>query len=248
MSFWNLGFRVVMEGDQGAWTASTKTGSDNRSSDTPPGGSADLPPTMEDGLRLFRQAMFAAQQQQWDDATEDLEEALKIYEKRDDPMWTARVKATLAGVYAERNRRYKSKELYTEALAQFRKIGDTSSARILLARLRELETSPGVRVVKIRPGSIAEKAGIVEGDTIIEYAGETGFRVSGFKKIVEDYARAEQVTLTVVNNEEISTVVVPGGELGVALEDIKRPRRPRRPPPQRQGRRGRQGSRQRGNR
>lgn len=246
MSFWNLGFRVVMEEKQDRWAGSTKTRDRDRLAKSE--GTADLPPTTEDGLRLFRQAMFAAQQQQWDDATEDLEEALRIYEKRKDPMWTARVKATLAGIYAERNRRYKSKELYTQALAQFREIGDTSSARILLARLRELETSPGVRVVRIRKGGIADRAGVVEGDTIIEYAGETGFRVSGFKKIVQDYAHAKQVTLSVVNNDEISTVVVPGGELGVALEDIKRPRRPRRPPPQRRGRRYRQNSRQRGNR
>ncbi len=248
MSFWNLGFRVVMEENGDKWARSTKTGNTDRSARSESQGSADLPPTSEDGLRLFRQAMFAAQQQQWDDAVEDLEEALKIYEKRQDPMWTARVKATLAGVYAERGRRYKSKELYTEALAGFRKIGDTASARILLARLRELETSPGVRVVRIRKGGIADRAGIVEGDTIIEYAGETGFRVAGFKKIVEDFANAAQVTLSVVNNDQITTTVVPGGELGVALEDIKRARR--RPPPTRDQRRSRQRGRgqQRGSR
>ena len=140
------------------------------------------------------------------------------------------MKATLAGVYAERNRRYKSKELYTQALAEFRKIGDTASVRILLARLRELDTSPGGRVAKGRKGSAADKAGLVAGDIIIEYAGETGFRVSGLKKLVEDYAGADKVTLSVVNNDVITTMVVPGGELGVAVEDIKRPPRPRRPP------------------
>jgi sulfatase modifying factor 1 len=248
MSFWNLGFRVVMEEKVDKWARSTKTGNDTRSSRGGSLGSADLPPTTEDGLRLFRQAMFAAQQQQWDDATEDLEEALKIYEERQDPMWTARVKATLAGIYAERDRRYKSKELYAQALAEFRKIGDTSSARILLARLRELQTSPGVRVVKVRKGSVAHKAGVVAGDTIIEYAGETGFRVKGFKKTVEEFANSDQVTLSVVNNDEITTVVVPGGELGVALEDIKRPRRPRRPANDRQRRRGGRSNRSRGNR
>lgn len=231
MSFWNLGFRVIMEEhlDDATSTTTARGGhqSPSRRSD-----SAGLPPAEADGLRLFRQAMFAAQQQQWENATQDLEEALKIYEKRQDHMWVARVKATLAGVYAERNRRYKSKELYTQALAEFRKIGDAASVRILLARLRELETSPGVRVVKIRKGSAAEKAGIVEGDVIIEYAGETGLRVSGLKKLVEDYAGTDKVTLSLVNNDVISTVIVPGGELGVALEDIKRPPRSRRPPPQ----------------
>ncbi|MDQ7781257.1 MAG: SUMF1/EgtB/PvdO family nonheme iron enzyme [Desulfomonilaceae bacterium] len=242
MSFWNLGFRVVMEEKEDEGTLSAKTEDGVHSARAESRGSAELPPTTEDGLSLFRQAMFAAQQQQWDDATRDLEEALKIYEERQDHMWTARVKATLAGVYAERGRRYKSKELYTQALAEFRKIGDTAAARILLARLRELETSPGVRVVKIRKGGIADKAGIVEGDTIIEYAGETGFRVAGFKKIVEDFAHADQVTLSIFNNDQITTTVVPGGELGVALEDIKRPRRPapppdqRRPPPRGRGR------------
>jgi len=248
MSFWNLGFRVVMEEKEDTWALSTKTGNNSQRTPSESRGSADLPPTTEDGLRLFRQAMFAAQQQQWDDATKDLEEALKIYEKRQDPMWTARVKATLAGIYAERERRYKSKELYTQALAGFRKIGDTASARILLARLRELETSPGVRVVKIRKGGIADTAGIVEGDTIIEYGGETGFRVAGFKKIVEDFAHAGQVTLSLVNNDEITTVVVPGGELGVALEDIKRLRRPAPPPPDQRRRRDRGRARPRANR
>ncbi|MBM3303206.1 MAG: hypothetical protein FJY85_25080 [Deltaproteobacteria bacterium] len=190
-------------------------------------------------MRLFRQAMLAAQQQQWDNATQDLEEALKIYERRQDRMWVARVKATLAGVYAERNRMYKSKELYTQALTEFREIGDTASARILLARLRELETSPGVRVAQIKKDGIADKAGIVEGDTIIEYAGETGFRVSGFKKLVDDFSRADKVTLSVVNNDVITTVVVPGGELGVAVEDIRRPTRPRQPPPDQRRRRDR---------
>ncbi|MFH1115273.1 MAG: SUMF1/EgtB/PvdO family nonheme iron enzyme [Pseudomonadota bacterium] len=248
MSFWNLGFRVVLEEKEDKWTRSAKTESPGRSTGSESQGSADLPPTSEDGLRLFRQAMFAAQQQQWDEATQDLEEALKVYEKRQDPMWTARVKATLAGIYAERDRRYKSKELYTQALAGFRKIGDTSSARILLARLRELETSPGVRVVKVRKGGIADRAGIVEGDTIIEYAGETGFRVAGFKKIVEDFGNSDQVTVSVVNNDQITTTVVPGGELGVALEDIKRVRRPPPPAPDQRRPRPRGRGQQRGNR
>ncbi|MBI5569814.1 MAG: SUMF1/EgtB/PvdO family nonheme iron enzyme [Desulfomonile tiedjei] len=230
MSFWNLGFRVVMEEkDAVTETVAGKSGASEEK--TPiPAGNADLPPTEDQGIRLFRQAVYAAQQEQWDNAIQDLEEALKLYEKREDYQWIARVKATLAGIYAERNRTYKSKELYTQALAEFRKIGDTASARLLLARLRELETSPGVRVVEVQKGGLASKAGIVTGDVIIEYGGETGFRVTGFKKLIDEYRHAEQVTLSVVNNDEISTVVVPGGMLGVAVEDIKRPPRPRRPP------------------
>ena len=230
MSFWNLGFRVVMD-DTTDQAVSPKTAGAREGGTVGQSDTANLPPSDADGMRLFRQAMFAAQQQQWENATQDLEEALKIYEKRQDYLWVARVKATLAGVYAERNRRYKSKELYTQALAEFRKIGDTASVRILLARLQELETSPGVRVVKVRQGSPAEKAGVIEGDVIIEYAGETGFRASGFKRLVEDYSGAKKVTLSLVNNEVITTMLVPGGELGVAIEDIKRPPRPRRPPP-----------------
>jgi len=247
MSFWNLGFRVVLEETEEERSLVAGTG--DRSVSTDPGAATargDMPPTEADGMRLFRQAMFAAQQQQWDSALEDLERALKIYEERQDYLWAARVKATLAGIYAERERRYKSKELYTEALAGFRKIGDTQSARLILARLSELETSPGVRVVDLEKGGFAEKAGVVVGDVIIEYAGESGFRVSGFKKLVEDFSRERQVTLSIMNNGEITTAVVPGGYLGVAVEDIRRPPRPRRPqeqegqrdrrPPPRQGR------------
>jgi formylglycine-generating enzyme len=230
MSFWNLGFRVVMEEkDAVTETVAGRSGASEEAAPVP-SGNADLPPTEDQGMRLFRQAVYAAQQEQWDNAIHDLEEALKLYEKREDYQWIARVKATLAGIYAERNRTYKSKELYTQALAEFRKIGDTASARLLLARLRELETSPGVRVVEVQKGGLASKAGVITGDLIIEYGGETGFRVSGFKKLIEEYRHAEQVTLSVVNNEEISTVVVPGGMLGVAVEDIKRPPRTRRPP------------------
>jgi formylglycine-generating enzyme len=233
MSFWNLGFRVVLE-EEKTFTAKQRPVSDDP--EAVPTGDADLPPSDEQGMRLFRQAVYAAQQEQWDNAIKDLEEALKVYERREDFQWIARVKATLAGIYAERNRIYKSKELYTEALAGFRKIGDAGSARILLARLRELETSPGVKVVSVRKGSIADKAGVVTGDVIIEYGGETGFRVSGFKKLVSEYTHSERVTLSVVNDEEISTVVVPGGLLGVAIEDMKRPPRVR--PPAQQERRG----------
>lgn len=229
MSFWNLGFRVVLE-EEKTFTAKSRSSADDP--DAVPTGNANLPPSEEQGLRLFRQAVFAAQQERWDDAIKDLEEALKVYERREDFQWIARVKATLAGIYAERNRIYKSKELYTEALAGFRKIGDAGSARILLARLRELETSPGVKVVAVKKGSIADKAGVVVGDVIIEYGGETGFRVSGFKKLVSEYMHSDRVTLSVVNDEEISTVVVPGGLLGVAIEDMKRPPRARRPPEQ----------------
>jgi len=229
MSFWNLGFRVVLEEKEPEKeTLATKTG-DSEESKGKSSSEKYFPPSDEDGLRLFRQAMFAAQQQQWDQAIEDLEEAQKIYEKREDYKWIARVKATLAGIYAERNRKYKSKELYTQALAEFRKMGDAANSRIILARLEELETSPGVKVVEIKKGGIADKAGIVAGDIIIEYAGETGFRVIGFKKLVDDYTRSGQVTLSVMNNGEITTTVVPGGPLGVALEDIKRPPRPARP-------------------
>lgn len=229
MSFWNLGFRVVLEEKElEKGTLASKTGVSEESK----GKSSQekyFPPSDEDGLRLFRQAMLAAQQQQWDQATEDLEEAQKVYEKREDYKWIARVKATLAGIYAERNRKYKSKELYTQALADFRKMGDSTNARIILARLEELETSPGVKVAEIKKGGIADRAGVVVGDIIIEYAGETGFRVLGFKKLVDDYSRSSQVTLSVMNNGEITTTVVQGGPLGVALEDIKRPPRPARP-------------------
>lgn len=230
MSFWNLGFRVVME-DQEYRTASSGTQDSSAKNRTKSDqlGAGMMPPSEEDGIRLFRQAMFAAQQQQWDSATEDLEKALKVYEQREDPLWKARVRATLAGIYSEQNRTYKSKELYTKALAEFRQIGDIQSARLILARLEELETSPGVKVIEIQKGGVADKAGIVEGDVIIEYAGETGFRVSSFKKLVEDYSRAGKVTLSVINNGEITTSMVPSGPLGVALEDIKRPPRPRRP-------------------
>ncbi len=229
MSFWNLGFRVVLEEKEPeTGTVASKTGDSNETK-AKPSSEKYFPPSDEDGLRLFREAMLAAQQQQWDQAIENLEEAQKIYEKREDFKWIARVKATLAGIYAERNRKYKSKELYTQALAEFRKMGDTANSRIILARLEELETSPGVKVVEIKKGGIADKAGIVVGDIIIEYAGETGFRVIGFKKLVDDYSRSAHVTLSLTNNGEITTTVVPGGPLGVALEDIKRPPRPARP-------------------
>ncbi len=229
MNFWNLGFRVVMEASEpGKGILASKAG---RSGESKIKTSSDklFPPSDEDGVRLFRQAMFAAEQQQWDQATEDLEKALKVYEKREDLKWIARVKATLAGIYAERNRKYKSKELYTQALAEFRKMGDATNSRIILARLEELETSPGVKVVEVKKGGIADKAGVVPGDIIIEYGGETGFRVIGFKKLVDDYSQSGQVTLSVMNNGEITTTVVSGGPLGVALEDIKRPPRPARP-------------------
>jgi len=242
MSFWNLGFRVVLEDqDEGLKTAKKKEG---EGSSEGLDRESSFPPSDGDAILLFRQAMYAAQQQQWDAAVEDLERALKIYEQRDDPMWIARVKATLAGTYAERNRIYKSKELYTEALAMFRKIGDTQSARSILARLGELETSPGVRVVDVEKGSIADKAGVVTGDVVMEYGGETGFRVSGFKKLVEDFSRASQVTLSTVNNGEITTTVVPGGYLGIAVEDIRRPPRPRRPSQEGEGQRDRRPPRQ----
>ncbi len=228
MSFWNLGFRVVLEIEPGI-DAKTAKGS-NSSEDK----ESILPPGREQGVTLFREAMISAQQRQWDQAIESLEESLKIYEQRKDYKWIARVKATLAGIYAERNRTYKSKELYTKALADFRRIGDTVSARVILARLQDLETSPGVKVVKVKKDSTADNAGIVEGDIIIEYAGQTGFRVKGFKDLVEDYSRTPEVTLSVMNNNEISTVVVSGGPLGVAVEDIKRPPRPE--PPRRERR------------
>lgn len=227
MSFFNLGFRVLLEEEKDAATVATSKPGDDYAPDQRKGSA--LPPSEEDGIRLFREAMFAAQQQQWDQATQDLEEALKLYEKREDNKWIPRVKATLAGIYAERNRKYKSKELYTQALAEFRKIGDTNSARVILARLQELETSPGVKVAEVKKGGIADRAGMVTGDIIIEYGGETGFRVIGFKKLVEDFTHADQVTVSVMNNNEITTTVVPGGPLGVAVEDIKRPPRPTRP-------------------
>ncbi|MGO9117555.1 MAG: SUMF1/EgtB/PvdO family nonheme iron enzyme [Desulfomonilaceae bacterium] len=230
MSFWNLGFRVVMDEDQNEKSTDKTT---TTQSDITRGKSAAAslpPPSDEEAMRLFREAMFSAQQQQWDNAIDTLESALKLYEKREDNKWLPRVRATLAGIYAERNRIYKSKELYTQSLAEFRKIGDTASARVILARLQELESSPGVKVVQVKKGGLAEKINMVPEDIIIEYAGETGFRVSSFQKLIEDYSRADEVTLSLFHNNEITTLVVPGGPLGVAVEDIKRPPRPRRPP------------------
>ncbi len=229
MSFWNLGFRVVLEEEDGQTTQVAKSTSSSQGSGKSSGDTGGFPPSDEEGMRLFREAMYSAQQQQWDNAIETLESALKLYEKRQDSRWIPRVRATLAGIYAERNRVYKSKELYTQSLAEFRKIGDTGSARVILARLHELESSPGVKVVQVKPGGIADKAGIVAEDVIVEYGGETGFRVTGFQKLVEDYLRAHEVTLSIFRNNEITTLLVPGGALGAALEDIKRPPRPRRP-------------------
>jgi len=244
MSFWNMGFRVVMEekdDDQPSSLAGKPRTDDGK--DRHVAADSGFPPSEADGIRLFRQAMFAAQQQQWENAVQDLEEALKIYEKREDYLWAARVRATLAGIYAEQNRTYKAKELYTQALSEFRKIGDGASAKIILRRLQDLETSPGVKVTEVKKGGIADKAGIVSGDVIVEYSGETGFRVSGFKKLVEDYSRSAEVTLSVMNNNEITTIVVAGGALGVAIEDIKRP--PRAIRPQEQQRTGQRPSRER---
>ncbi len=239
MNFFNLGFRVVLEAPESErpMVASQRHGS-RRGGDE--AKKSHFPPSEEEGLRLFRQAMFAAQEQQWQEATKDLEEALRVYEKRRDLMWMARVRATLAGIYAERNRRYKSKELFTKALAEFRKVGDGASARIILERLQELDTSPGVKVVEVKKGGVADRAGVVPGDIIIEYAGETGFKVRSFKRLVNDYARTDEVTLSVLNNDEISTTVVPGGPLGVAVEDIKRRPRPQRQRDRQQRRRPRQ--------
>ena len=225
---------MVMDDKEGEEKTQTAKADNSNKSGSRAAKDAAFPPSEEEGMRLFRQAMFAAQQQQWDNAVEDLEQALKIYERREDSKWIARVKATVAGIYAERNRIYKAKELYTQALAEFRKIGDAASARIILARLEELESSPGVKVVQVRKGGIADKVGIVPGDVIIEYAGETGFRVVGFKKLIDEYARAEQVTLSLINNGEITTTAVHGGALCVAVEDIKRTPRPQRPQEQRQ--------------
>ncbi|MDA8405918.1 MAG: SUMF1/EgtB/PvdO family nonheme iron enzyme [Deltaproteobacteria bacterium] len=249
MSFWNLGFRVVMEDNSPSDILKTANSTlDKTSQSYEPSSSSGMPPSEEDGVRLFRQAMFAAQQQQWDNAVEDLEKALKLYQEREDPKWIARVKATLAGIYAERNRTFKSKELYTQALSEFRKMGDTVNAKIILARLQELETSPGVKVVEVQKGSIADRIGIVPGDVLVEYAGETGLRVSSLKKLVEEYTRTPQITLSVMNNNELTTTVVPGGPLGVALEDIKRPPRPARAPEQQQNQRERRNPRDRRNR
>jgi formylglycine-generating enzyme len=247
MNFFNLGFRVVMEEPHTGKTtiAAKRRGSDDGMSRRR--AEARFPPSESEGLALFRQAMFAAQQQQWEDATKDLEKALRVYEKRQDYKWIARVKATLAGIYAEQDRRYKSKELFTQALAEFRKIGDLNSARIILARLQELDTSPGVKVVEVRKGGPADRAGIVAGDIIVEYAGETGFKVRAFKRLVKSTDRKKEVTLSVLNNDETSTVLVPGGELGVAVEDIKRRPRPRRPR-ESPSRRDRDRSRRRGGR
>ncbi|MGO8880474.1 MAG: SUMF1/EgtB/PvdO family nonheme iron enzyme [Desulfomonilaceae bacterium] len=249
MSFWNLGFRVVMEDNSASDILKTANNSPDKTSQSyESSSSSSMPPSEEDGVRLFRQAMFAAQQQQWDNAIEDLEKALKLYQKREDPKWIARVKATLAGIYAERNRTFKSKELYTQALSEFRKMGDTVNAKIILARLQELETSPGVKVVEVQKGSIANRIGIVPGDVLVEYAGETGLRVASLKKLVEEYTRTPQITLSVMNNNELTTTVVPGGPLGVALEDIKRPPRPARTPEQQQNQRERRNPRDRRNR
>ncbi len=70
----------------------------------------------------------------------------------------------------------RAKSFYTQALAEFRKMGDSTNSRIILPRLEELETSPGVKVVEIKKGGIADRAGVVAGDIIIGYRGN---RLSG---------------------------------------------------------------------
>ncbi len=213
MSFWNLGFRVVLEEDSTEGQTPDTESAKNRT---------DYGPSEDEGLALFRQAMFAAQQRRFDDAIEDLEKALKVYEKRQDLKWTSRVRSTLAGIYAERNQKFKAKELATKALAEFRQIGDQNSVKLILRNLIDLQVSPGVKIVEVKKDGPGDQAGLVADDIIIEYAGETGFRREGFKSLVNDYSRTAKVTLSVLHDEEIHCLSVPGGELGVAVEDIKR--------------------------
>jgi hypothetical protein len=245
MNFWNLGFRVVME-EKEEFTLASKGRNRSRDSETKSASPAKMPPGRGDGLQLFRQAMYAAQRQRWDEAVEHLEDALKIYEKREDFHWVARVRATLAGIYAERERKYKAIELFTKALSEFRRIGDKNSERVILLRLLDLVSTPGVKVTDIKKDGEAAKAGVVKVDIIFEYGGEVGFKRAGFKELVNDYARMSQVPISVFNNEEVHTFSVRGGPLGVAVENVKKLRRTRTPP--RRGTRERSRSERRGRR
>ena len=191
MSFWNLGFALSWKRRHLKRKRSPPKQAIHMSLKGKLLRKKYFPPSDEEGLRLFRQAMFVAQQQQWDQATEDLEEAQKVYEKREDYKWIARVKATLAGIYAERNRKDKSKELTPRPLRNSEKWATPRTPASSLA-LEELETSPGVKVVEIKKGGIVDRAGVVAGDIIIEDAGETGFRVIAFKKLVDEYSRSAQ--------------------------------------------------------
>ena len=78
MTFWNLGFRVVMEEQEDIRSIIQAKKPENSAQKQQNGSASELPPTLEQGLSLFQQAMFAAQQQRWDEAVEDLEKALEI--------------------------------------------------------------------------------------------------------------------------------------------------------------------------
>jgi C-terminal processing protease CtpA/Prc len=80
-----------------------------------------------------------------------------------------------------------------------------------------------VVVTSVIPGSAADQAGIREGDMILDYGADRVFTWPELRKATTEGYRGEYITLNVQRGQQILSMLVPRGPLGVRMKSSSKP-------------------------
>jgi len=97
-------------------------------------------------------------------------------------------------------------------------VGDDTYDRYLYAMGRKNR----VVVTSVIPGSAADQAGIRQGDMILDYGDSRVFNWSELRKATTEGYRGEYITVNVQRGEQIMSLLVPRGPLGVRMSPGRR--------------------------
>jgi len=101
----------------------------------------------------------------------------------------------------------------SESLSLRERIGDYQYDRYLYTS----RINNRVKAASVMQGSAAEQAGIQSGDIILDYDGQRIFEWAELKDATTEGERGEYVTINILRNNELFSLTIPRGPLGVRL-------------------------------
>jgi RNA polymerase sigma-70 factor (ECF subfamily) len=84
----------------------------------------------------------------------------------------------------------------------------------------KLERADAVRIKSLEPSSVAERAGLREGDVLVSYDGAPLTNLEELQACVSARPYSQKVPLVIRRGGESRTLVVPGGLLGIEIEHV----------------------------
>jgi S1-C subfamily serine protease len=92
--------------------------------------------------------------------------------------------------------------------------GQTAPIPRNLVRAHRLSAPTGVRILSVEPGGPAARAGLLDGDVIVEFAGKSVATIDDLHRLLADDPAGVKVTVRVLRRVDVVTVEVTPGESG----------------------------------